>query len=192
MSRQKDVLTTGDVARICKVAPRTVSKWFDTGQLRGYRIPGSKDRRIPLQQLIRFMRAHGIPLNGLDTGQTRVLIVDGDRELTALLQRSLTDSGGYEVEVAESLFEAGAATERLRPSLMLIDTDLPGLDPASLRRYFTTRTEFQGTRLIATSASLTDADREVLRQQGFTAAVAKPFSIRQLADVFEAALTSSE
>ena len=50
-----DVLTTGQVAKICNVAPRTVSKWFDSGQLRGYRIPGSKDRRIPVQQLVRFM-----------------------------------------------------------------------------------------------------------------------------------------
>src|SRR4051812_28109101 len=40
----KDVLTTGEVAKICNVAPRTVSKWFDSGALHGYRIPGSKDR----------------------------------------------------------------------------------------------------------------------------------------------------
>src|SRR5262249_61528897 len=37
----KKVFTTGQVAKICKVAPRTVSKWFDSGRLRGYRIPGS-------------------------------------------------------------------------------------------------------------------------------------------------------
>ena len=36
------VFTTGQVAKICKVAPRTVSKWFDSGRLRGYRIPGSQ------------------------------------------------------------------------------------------------------------------------------------------------------
>ena len=54
MAKGKNVLTTGDVAKICNVAPRTVSKWFDSGKLRGYRIPGSKDRRIPLNELIRF------------------------------------------------------------------------------------------------------------------------------------------
>src|SRR6478736_2719268 len=54
-AKVKDVLTTGEVAKICNVAPRTVSKWFDSGALHGYRIPGSKDRRIPLNQLIRFM-----------------------------------------------------------------------------------------------------------------------------------------
>jgi len=58
MPSSKDVLTTGEVAKICNVAPRTVSKWFDSGQLRGYRIPGSKDRRIPVAQLVRFMKAH--------------------------------------------------------------------------------------------------------------------------------------
>ena len=55
----KKVFTTGQVAKICKVAPRTVSKWFDSGRLRGYRIPGSQDRRIPREQLIRFLKEHG-------------------------------------------------------------------------------------------------------------------------------------
>ena len=66
--KAKDVLTTGEVAKICNVAPRTVSKWFDSGSLKGYRIPGSKDRRIPLNHLVRFMKDHDIPLNGLKTG----------------------------------------------------------------------------------------------------------------------------
>ena len=52
------VFTTGQVAKICKVAPRTVSKWFDSGRLKGYRIPGSQDRRIPREYLIRFLKEH--------------------------------------------------------------------------------------------------------------------------------------
>ena len=36
MAKGRNVLTTGDVARICSVAPRTVSKWFDMGLLKGY------------------------------------------------------------------------------------------------------------------------------------------------------------
>lgn len=57
----KGVLTTGQVSRICHVAPRTVCKWFDSGRLRGYRIPGGRDRRIPLTELMRFLKTHGIP-----------------------------------------------------------------------------------------------------------------------------------
>lgn len=61
----RTVFTTDEVAKICKVAPRTVSKWFDAGKLRGYRIPGSQDRRIPREHLINFMKQHGLPLEGL-------------------------------------------------------------------------------------------------------------------------------
>jgi excisionase family DNA binding protein len=60
--RRNDILTTGQVSKICNVAPRTVCRWFDSGQLRGYRIPGSKGRRIPLSGLIRFMKAHDMPI----------------------------------------------------------------------------------------------------------------------------------
>ena len=61
MSKGKKVLTTGEVAEVCNVASRTVGKWFDGGLLKGYRIPGSLDRRIPAAELVRFMRAYGIP-----------------------------------------------------------------------------------------------------------------------------------
>src|SRR5262249_56128995 len=84
-TKVKDVLTTGEVDKIWNVGARTVSKWFDSGALHGYRIPGSKDRRIPLNQLIRFMKQHGMPLNGLMTGQTRILIVDDEADIVEVL-----------------------------------------------------------------------------------------------------------
>ncbi len=66
MAKGKKVLTTGEVSRICHVAPRTVSKWFDQGLLKGYHIPGSKDRRIPVKELRAFMESYGMPLEDLD------------------------------------------------------------------------------------------------------------------------------
>jgi excisionase family DNA binding protein len=182
------VLTTGQVAKICKVAPRTVSKWFDTGQLRGYRIPGSKDRRIPLQQLIRFMKAHGMPLDELETGQVRVLIADPDRDLTTLLQQALNSPGQFETRVAESTFEAGALTEQFRPHVLLVSLDLPGVDGRALARFFAGRPELEGTRIIGTSPALTTADREALLQQGFHQLLPKPFNIRDLTTTIEQAL----
>ena len=58
----KTVFTTGQVARMFQVAPRTISKWFDTDRLRGYRLPGSQDRRIPKENLIKFCKDYGIPV----------------------------------------------------------------------------------------------------------------------------------
>lgn len=60
--KSKTNFTTGDVAKICEVAPRTVTKWFDSGLLKGYKVPISKDRRIPRKFLIEFMQHHSMPL----------------------------------------------------------------------------------------------------------------------------------
>jgi excisionase family DNA binding protein len=65
----KKVFTTGQVARICRVRAATVAKWFDSGRLQGYRIPGSQDRRIPRDYLIRFLKEHGMPLGELEEEQ---------------------------------------------------------------------------------------------------------------------------
>ncbi len=188
MSKVKDVLTTGEVARLCNVAPRTVSKWFDTGQLRGYRIPGSKDRRIPLHHLIRFMKIHGMPMNGLESDQVRVLIVDPDEELTDLLRQTLTEKEGYSVQTARSAFEAGASLQDFRPSVVFMNIDLAGFDVTELSRFVTTQPDLHRTVLVAVSATLTPRDRQVLRQQGYRHTLSKPYHLQQVIDVIEDAL----
>src|SRR5262249_16058457 len=57
--------TTGEAAKICLVAPQTMVKWFDSGRLRGYRVPGSQERRIPRENLIRFLKDNEMPLGYL-------------------------------------------------------------------------------------------------------------------------------
>jgi hypothetical protein len=64
--KNTEVFTTGQVAKICLMAPRTVTKWFDSGILKGYRIPGSKDRRIPKESLIIFLKENEFPTNLLE------------------------------------------------------------------------------------------------------------------------------
>ena len=117
--QEKEVLTTGEVARICHVAPRTVSKWFDTGKLRGYRIPGSRDRRIPREQLMAFMRAHGIPMDSLEDGCCRVLIVG--TSAPSELAEAMNATGRFEVRTAENGFEAGVLAQQFRPHVVVLD-----------------------------------------------------------------------
>ncbi len=183
-----DVLTTGQVAKICNVAPRTVSKWFDSGQLRGYRIPGSKDRRIPVHHLVRFMRAHGIPLGDLESGQTRVLIVDEDAELLDLLQQALTRTDRYSVRTVRGGFEAGAVTASFRPHVILVDITLAEIDPAKIGRFLVHHEDLQATKLIATSGALTDGEIQELKQRGFESCLRKPYDIHQVIDAIEDAV----
>jgi excisionase family DNA binding protein len=117
----KTIFTTGQVAKICKVAPRTVSKWFDSGRLRGYRIPGSQDRRIPREHLIRFLKEHGMPLGELeDEAMGKILLVGADGQVRGSLEEMIS-SDDFKIEVAASGFEAGIQAESLHPDCVVID-----------------------------------------------------------------------
>jgi excisionase family DNA binding protein len=185
MTKVKDVLTTGEVAKICNVAPRTVSKWFDSGALHGYRIPGSKDRRIPLTQLIRFMKQHGMPLNGLMTGQTRVMIVDEEADIVEVLEKILEDEAKYDVEVARSGFDAGVIAEKFRPHVILLDLHLKGIDAPMVAKHVKSNPDLQLTKVIAMSGTITDDAAKGLTPQGFDGFLRKPFHVRQVIEAIE-------
>lgn len=190
MHAQKSVLTTGEVAKICNVASRTVSKWFDCGHLRGYRIPGSKDRRIPREHLVRFMRAHGIPLNGLDTGCTRVLVLDADGSLCDAIRTALTDKDGYEVITATSALEAGAATQQYKPHVIVVDVTLADVTPKVISRFVRSLETQPSTCLIGMAPGLNEAKGQALLQEGFHGYLSKPFDAHSLVRLIEAKSTA--
>ncbi len=183
----KDVLTTGEVAKICNVAPRTVSKWFDSGQIKGYRIPGSKDRRIPVASLIQFMKDHGIPMDGVHSGKPRVLIVDDEREIVDTLERVLVEQAGYEVRSSVNGFEAGFECERFRPHVILLDLHIGDSDATSVARFVRSQDDLAITRIVAMSGKLTDGQAMSLRSQGFDGFLKKPFQVRQVIQEIERA-----
>ena len=187
-TKVKDVLTTGEVAKICNVAPRTVSKWFDSGALHGYRIPGSKDRRIPLNQLIRFMKQHGMPLNGLMSGCTRVLLVDSEQDIVEVLEKILEDEAKYEVEVARGGFAAGVIAEKFRPHVILLDLHLSDIDAPEVAKQVKKNADLQLTKVIAMSGKVSETEAQGLLQQGFDGFLKKPFHVRQVIEAVEDAM----
>ena len=184
----KDVLTTGEVAKICNVAPRTVSKWFDSGALHGYRIPGSKDRRIPLNQLIRFMKHHGMPLNGLMTGSSRILIVDDEQDIVEVLEKILEDEAKYEVEVTKGGFAAGVTAEKFRPHVILLDLHLPDIDGKEVAKAVKANPDLQLTKVIAMSGRITEEEAKGVTAQGFDGFLRKPFHVKQVIEAVEDAM----
>ena len=188
MPHDRDVLTTGEVAKICNVAPRTVSKWFDSGQLKGYRIPGSKDRRIPVSELVRFMQAHGIPMDSINSGRTRVLIVDNDDELTGTLEDVLGSQTDYETRVASASFQAGLECERFKPHVVLVDIHIGGGDDGrQIAEMLRSGPGGQAIRVIAMSNRLTEGQASGLRGIGFDGFLSKPFAIRKAIELIERA-----
>jgi excisionase family DNA binding protein len=61
--KQKQILTTGDVASICRCSHDTVKRWLESGQLSGHRLPPQGQWRILPKDLLEFMERHGIPID---------------------------------------------------------------------------------------------------------------------------------
>lgn len=175
----KDVLTTGDVARICHVAPRTVSKWFDRGELRGYRIPGSRDRRIPVEQLVAFMRVHGIPLDALDGGTCRVLMILKS-EPEDLIAQARTN-GRYEIRWAQNGFEAGVIAQKFRPHAVVVES--MGDDALEICRNIKQSSALSAAKVLAVCGG--DEQGSELMAGGFDGYILNLVGLEQLAHAVE-------
>jgi len=180
MTKGKNILTTGDVAKICNVAPRTVSKWFDSGQLKGYRIPGSRDRRIPMNELVRFMKQHDMPTDELGVGNIRVLIVDCDRQQSSELAQALREKGEYEVEIVHTTFETGMVAQKFSPHVMLLSLENGDIEANEICKKIREDEELQTIKIIAMAENLNESEQKALLQKGFDGYAAKDWPVEQV------------
>jgi len=175
------VFTTGQVAKLCKVAPRTVSKWFDAGRLKGYRIPGSQDRRIPREYLIKFLKEHGMPLDGLeDETLAKVLVVAQDQILIDNLQRELPPEKSFRVSVAASGFDAGIQAESFNPDCVIVDFSIGKMESAQICQNLRRNSEFSDVILIALLPD--DGSSASIDRSNINETFKKPFDAALLAE----------
>jgi excisionase family DNA binding protein len=125
----KQVFTTGEAAEICNVSQQTIIRCFDKGRLNGFRVPGSRFRRIPREDLIAFMHQNGIPADALGNTGSLVLLVEGDGELAHTTAATLHEVDDVKVHLASTAFDAGTSIERLKPGLVVIGSGVESLDP---------------------------------------------------------------
>jgi excisionase family DNA binding protein len=178
----KKVFTTGQVAKICKVAPRTVSKWFDSGRLKGYRIPGSQDRRIPREQLIRFLKEHGMPLGELEEEEWhKVLLIGTEKLFNDRLRELLPEDEDFKYQLANSGFEAGMLAGNFQPDTIIIDLGLGRSEAIQIVARLRADETHTATLLVGL-ASEDEAAPEQLAQYGFNDIFKKPFDIALLGE----------
>lgn len=115
--------TIGEVAKLCGVAPRTAAKWFDSGRLRGWRIPGSTDRRVGLEALRDFAAGHGIPIDFAALETPAIVLLTYDDDVAAWVAEAAEPLGWRVVRARESV-EVGMRVVDLRPRLLIVDVDV--------------------------------------------------------------------
>jgi excisionase family DNA binding protein len=176
----KKIFTTGEAAQICKVSQQTIIRCFDAGRLQGFRVPGSKFRRIPREELIRFMKANAIPTEILDAGRKRVLVVDDDPGIVQLFVDVLSRDGRFDVQTATSGYDAGMLTESFRPHLIVLDYMLPDLNGNVVCQRVRSNSDLNDTRIIFVSGVVNQQEVQQLLAAGADAFFKKPFELAAL------------
>jgi len=176
----KSVFTTGEVAQICKVSQQTVIRCFDSGRLKGFRVPGSRFRRIPREALIAFMKTNQIPMEQLDSGKRRVLVVDDDEAITEMFTELLERDGRFEVKTASTGYDAGILTERFRPDVLLLDFKLPDINGNVVCRTIRSNPNFKHMQIIMISGVADPDEVAELKAAGADDFIRKPFDINMV------------
>ncbi|MCA8988838.1 MAG: response regulator [Planctomycetaceae bacterium] len=176
----KTVFTTGEAAKICKVSQQTIIRCFDSGQLKGFRVPGSKFRRIPRDVLFKFMRENGIPTDALESGKRKALVVDDDLELVELIRDVLEADGRFEVRVANNGFDAGMMVKEYHPDVIVLDVMLPDINGKEVCQRVRSDSTMDDVRIICISGMVERDKIEELREAGANDFLQKPFDVDTL------------
>jgi excisionase family DNA binding protein len=176
----KTVFTTGEAAKICKVSQQTIIRCFDNGQLKGFRVPGSKFRRIPREMLYKFMKDNGIPTDALESGKRKVLIVDDEPDIVDMISRALEEDGRFEMRIAANGFDAGMMVKEYRPDLIVLDVMLPDINGKEVCHRVRADPNLEEVRIICISGMVEEDKIQELKLAGADDFVHKPFEVDAL------------
>ena len=184
----KQVFTTGEAADICKVSQQTIIRCFDSGRLKGFRVPGSRFRRIPREELLRFMRDNEIPTDRLESGKRRVLIVDDDPQIVELFIDLLSGDDRYEIQTASTGYGAGVVTESFKPDLMILDYMLPDINGNVVCQTVRQKPAHHSMKIIIVSGVVNQSEIDGLLKSGADEFIKKPFNVEVLKERIESLL----
>ena len=176
----KTVFTTGEAAKICKVSQQTIIRCFDNGSLKGFRVPGSRFRRIPRDQLFTFMKDNGIPTDALERGKRKILVVDDDEELVELLVDVFERDGRFETRTANNGFGAGMLVKEFRPDLVVLDVMLPDINGKEVCQRVRSDSSLESVKIICISGMVEQDKIADLRAVGADDFMHKPFTVDKL------------
>ena len=176
----KTVFTTGEAAKICKVSQQTIIRCFDNGSLKGFRVPGSRFRRIPREHLYTFMKVNGIPTDALESGKRKLLVVDDDEELVELMVDVFARDGRFDIKTANNGFGAGMLVKEFRPDLVVLDVMLPDINGKEVCQRVRSDPSMKTVKIICISGMVEQDKIADLKAAGADDFMSKPFSVDQL------------
>lgn len=179
MVAEKNFLTPNEVATLLMVSPITVRQWAQKGLLEARTTAGGH-RRFSREVVEAFARERGIDIARPET-PPRLLIVDDDRQLNAYLV-ALFDAQAPTLEVFSAFdgFEAGRLVQSRKPSVVLLDIMMPGVDGIEVCRSLKADPETAHIRVVAMTGYHTPEVEKKALAAGAQVLLKKPFSSEEV------------
>ena len=188
-----------EVANICGVVNQTAINWIKSGYLKAFMTPGGQ-YRVYSDDLYLFLSDRGMRIpNELSeiiqkqAAERRLLIVDDDKELNNLLKRYfgrvMTD---FEIDQAFDGYEAGRLLSDLKPGVVILDINLPGVDGHKLCQTIKDDPSL-GNPIIVAISGLIDPETEArIVEEGADVFLAKPLDLEDMANKIHQLIESRE
>ncbi|MCH2134324.1 MAG: helix-turn-helix domain-containing protein [Phycisphaerales bacterium] len=186
----KRAYTTGEVASLTGLSQQTVIRCFDAGRINGFRVPGSATRRIPREELVRFMQANGIPLEEAGGSSYRVLLIDDEPETIEAVTTALEAMDRIGLDVASNAWEAGVLAASASPDLAIVNARLSDLNMEQVCKTLRGRGESNPTRVIAMARRYKREEMEVLRELGVESFLRPPLQRDDILELLPEKLVS--
>jgi two-component system, OmpR family, alkaline phosphatase synthesis response regulator PhoP len=118
--------------------------------------------------------------NGTAGGTTRVLVVEDEHDIAALIKHTLERSGEIQASIVGSGDQALRSIAERPPDLIILDLNLPVVSGTEVCRILRARPETAHLPVIMLTARTAESDRVTGLDLGADDYVTKPFSLREL------------
>ena len=185
----KGTLSTSAVARLLNVAVGSIVNWIDKGDLKAGRTPGGH-RRVEVNDLIEFLIRQKLPIPpDLTAGTRKILIVDDEPVARKLFADMIeAEFPGYEVLEADDGFSAGEIIGSLKPSVVVLDLRMPGMDGFEVCRRLKSKDETKHIVVIAVTAHESEEAEKRILDCGARICFFKPVKMRSFLEEVRQAL----
>lgn len=125
--------SSGEIAKICDVNPRTVIRWIEAKRLKAFKLPGRGNNRVAHQDLLTFLQQNNIPIptDLLLEQESLCFIISRDKQLIRHSQRIARNAGFFTHLFAHGL-TAGIEMAIQKPALIIVDADTSNLNALEL------------------------------------------------------------
>jgi excisionase family DNA binding protein len=176
------LLTSHQAGSLLQVNPSSINKWVEQGHIEAFRTPGGH-RRIRASDLVRFLRAHDMPVPAelSRVGVLRVLLVDDEQDQLVSWRRALrVVADQIDLRTADNGIEALLTVGSFRPHVVVLDIFMPGIDGIEACRRLSENPRTRGIRILVTSGRLDEKLEKRALEAGALQCLRKPIRLAEL------------